>query len=327
MDTQHNDPNLVIYELGRDKSSNSASWENFLNSLNDPAQLFFVQALSRNPDQLRHRLQAIDADPLIMERCIDPDTISGVFFYDRMFVLQLPVAEDWKSSQHLKTTLICLQNALIIFREKFLFSGAGFLSDELLQSICRKTDMVDMLIVLLDGLIDHSSDLTLQVRRAVDQLENDLLDEGGDFGKRLLDYKRALAHFDMALEAKHRTLAALLSADASPIELARIREPLRDVIAHIEHSQRYVERMEDQLSELHHHVALVLQEKTNLRLRILTVLSAIFMPLTLIAAIYGMNFRNMPELGSRYGYPIVILVMLGIALGLLWYFSRKGWFR
>jgi magnesium transporter len=151
--------------------------------------------------------------------------------------------------------------------------------------------------------------------------------EEASFGKQLLVYNRNLAHYEIALEAKHRTLTALLSANTSLIDLDNIRSSLRDVVAHIEHSQRYVERIEDRLSELHRHMTLLLQEKTNQRLRILTILSAIFMPLTLVAGIYGMNFRSMPELDWKYGYPFALLVMLGIATGLLIYFVRKGWFR
>jgi len=327
MDALHVDANLVVHEIGGTATANPVGWDEFLASRNDPARLFFIQALSGNSDQLRLRLQAIEADPLILERCADPDTSSGVFSYQRMFVLQLPVARNWASSQHMKMTVICLENAVIVLSEEYLFAGGGFLPSEFWLPVCRQTDMAGMLLVLLDGLIDHSSDLTLQARRAVDQLENDLVGKGGDFGQRLLDYKRSVAHFEMALEAKHRTLTALLSADASPIDLAKIREPLRDVIAHIEHSQLYVERIEDRLSELHHHVTLMLQERTNQRLRVLTILSAIFMPLTFVAGVYGMNFRDMPELGWRYAYPLVLLAMLGIAMALLWYFFRKGWFR
>ncbi|WP_297498717.1 magnesium/cobalt transporter CorA [Thermococcus sp.] len=65
--------------------------------------------------------------------------------------------------------------------------------------------------------------------------------------------------------------------------------------------------------------------KTNDIIRILTVVSTIFIPLTFITGIYGMNFRYMPELYWRYGYPAVLIVMLAIAIGMLVYFKRKGW--
>lgn len=60
-------------------------------------------------------------------------------------------------------------------------------------------------------------------------------------------------------------------------------------------------------------------------MRVLTVITAIFVPLTFIAGIYGMNFGHMPELDYRYGYFIVMGVMLTIGVGLLWWFRRVKW--
>jgi len=64
---------------------------------------------------------------------------------------------------------------------------------------------------------------------------------------------------------------------------------------------------------------------------VLTVIATIFIPLTFISGVYGMNFVNpdspwsMPELGWYYGYPLVLLAMLGVAVGMLWYFRSRRW--
>jgi magnesium transporter len=55
------------------------------------------------------------------------------------------------------------------------------------------------------------------------------------------------------------------------------------------------------------------------------VISLIFMPITFIAGVYGMNFKNMPELEWRYGYPLTWLLMAGIGAGMFYYFKRKKW--
>jgi len=60
-------------------------------------------------------------------------------------------------------------------------------------------------------------------------------------------------------------------------------------------------------------------------MRVLTVITAIFVPLTFVAGIYGMNFAHMPELAYRWGYFAVLGVMLVIGLGLLWLFRRRKW--
>ncbi len=66
-------------------------------------------------------------------------------------------------------------------------------------------------------------------------------------------------------------------------------------------------------------------ERTNYVVTKLTVISAIFLPLTLIAGIYGMNFKYMPELSHPLGYPATLATMAAIALGELIYFKKKGW--
>ena len=65
--------------------------------------------------------------------------------------------------------------------------------------------------------------------------------------------------------------------------------------------------------------------KQNRIMTLLTVVTTIFMPLTLIAGWYGMNFRYMPELESRWGYPVVIMISAGIIVVSLWFFKKKKW--
>jgi magnesium transporter len=71
--------------------------------------------------------------------------------------------------------------------------------------------------------------------------------------------------------------------------------------------------------------------RTNEVMRVLTIMSTIFIPLTFIAGVYGMNFDpdssplNMPELRWFWGYPLALISMLGTAVALVFYFRRKGW--
>jgi magnesium transporter len=66
-------------------------------------------------------------------------------------------------------------------------------------------------------------------------------------------------------------------------------------------------------------------QKTNDVIRVLTVFSVFFLPLTFIVGIYGMNFKYMPELNSKWGYPITLLVMIGVTLSIYLWFKRKKW--
>ncbi|MFI5323662.1 MAG: magnesium transporter CorA family protein, partial [Thermodesulfobacteriota bacterium] len=79
--------------------------------------------------------------------------------------------------------------------------------------------------------------------------------------------------------------------------------------------------------DIHKHYELILQEKTNNRLKVLTVVAAIFLPLNLIAGIYGMNFEYMPILHGSFAYHAIMAIMLLVALGMVYYFYRTGWFK
>jgi magnesium transporter len=86
------------------------------------------------------------------------------------------------------------------------------------------------------------------------------------------------------------------------------------------------ELLENTNSLLNLHISLV-SHRTNEVMRLLTVFSVFFLPLTFIVGVYGMNFEYMPELKSRAGYPLVWLVMLGVSFGIFLWVRRKGWLR
>jgi magnesium transporter len=87
----------------------------------------------------------------------------------------------------------------------------------------------------------------------------------------------------------------------------------------------WVEQLLDEVNQLLQvHVA-VSTHRTNEVMRVLTVFAAFFLPLTFVAGVYGMNFRYMPELSIRVGYPLALLGMAGIALAIFLWFRRRGW--
>jgi len=327
-DRDATDTRVSVFEIV-DGKRRARSWEEFLALRGDRERLFRVDLSAAEPGSLEARIRAIHENPLVVERCMDPHSVSGVHVYDDMLALQLPMADDWDAPSYPKLAVFAFPNAVISVH----VAAAGRTDDDVERRLAipigRPLHAEGLLLSVLDTLVDRSSEQTLEARACVDRMEKESqqIPDEEQFGIQMLWLKRAAAHFEMAMEAKHRTLTALLSQDSDLIDLRRIREPLRDVVAHIEHSLHYIERVENRLSELDRHFLLLLQDRTNNRLRVLTIVSAIFMPLTLIAGIYGMNFHAMPELSWAYGYPIALLVMLAISVGLLWFFQRRGWFR
>lgn len=90
--------------------------------------------------------------------------------------------------------------------------------------------------------------------------------------------------------------------------------------------QDSIDRLEQKVNNLHLHCQLMLQEKGNKRLNMLTIVQAIFVPLTLMTGVYGMNFVNMPELQYENGYFVFIGLMVLIVVVELIIFYKNGWF-
>jgi len=100
---------------------------------------------------------------------------------------------------------------------------------------------------------------------------------------------------------------------------------LRDVYDHAAHVIDTIETYRDTLSGMLDVYMSSVSNRLNEVMKMLTIIATIFMPLTFISGIYGMNFRYMPELEWRFGYPLVLGIMIGLGAAMLWYFRKKKW--
>jgi magnesium transporter len=100
---------------------------------------------------------------------------------------------------------------------------------------------------------------------------------------------------------------------------------LRDVHDHSIQIFDTLESLRDRISEMLDIYLSSTSNKLNEIVRVLTVISTVFVPMTFIVGLYGMNFRNMPELTQPLGYPAVLAIMFIITISMLAYFRRKKW--
>ncbi|MDZ4198267.1 MAG: magnesium/cobalt transporter CorA [Kiritimatiellia bacterium] len=101
---------------------------------------------------------------------------------------------------------------------------------------------------------------------------------------------------------------------------------LRDLYDHAVQVIDTLETYRDLLASLTDLHMSMISNRMNEVMKVLTIIATIFIPLTFIAGVYGMNFRFMPELDVWWSYPAVLLLMVGVAWGMLAFFRRKGWF-
>ena len=101
---------------------------------------------------------------------------------------------------------------------------------------------------------------------------------------------------------------------------------LRDLYDHTIQIIEAIESVRDILSGMVDIYLSSISNKTNEVIKVLTIIATIFIPLTFIAGVYGMNFHNMPELAWKYGYPVVLFFMFTIIAIMLYLFRRRRWF-
>ncbi|MEC0303362.1 magnesium/cobalt transporter CorA, partial [Terribacillus saccharophilus] len=100
-----------------------------------------------------------------------------------------------------------------------------------------------------------------------------------------------------------------------------------DIYDHLLKLTEIVDSNRELTSDMRDSYESINSNRMNAIMMTLTIVSTIFIPLTFIAGVYGMNFVNMPELQWKYGYPVAMLLMAIIAVVMLWRFKRKGWFN
>lgn len=179
---------------------------------------------------------------------------------------------------------------------------------------------------LLDATIDGFFPVLEDYGERIEALEDEVVDHPTretlnkihQVRRELLSLRRSIWPQREALNKLIRDKSTLISPD--------VQIYLRDCYDHVIQLLDMVETYRELTSSLMDVYLSSVSNRMNEIMKILTVISTIFIPLTFIVGVYGMNFKNMPELSWRWGYPLVWMVMTAIAAGLVYFFWRRGWF-
>jgi magnesium transporter len=178
---------------------------------------------------------------------------------------------------------------------------------------------------LLDVTIDHYFITLEALGDEIEELEEEVLENPSmSTQRRVRNLRSNLAMIRRAVWPLREVLA-FLSRDEDPVIAESTRLFLRDAYDHAIQTMDIVESLRDLVGGLQDLTLASISNRMNEVMKVLTIMGTIFIPLTFIAGIYGMNFDNMPELHLRYGYPIAMAVMLFLAVALLALFRRKEW--
>ena len=185
-----------------------------------------------------------------------------------------------------------------------------------------------LLYVIILEVLSNYGKLIIAAREKIEILALDLdkKREGNNISPKVfLESKSHLSLFSRALEKLYFTLTFPPTKDVLD-DSGTYQNYFDYLLKSIELVKISLKQTEDRLESLNDHYQLLMQDKANKRLNLLTIIQAIFVPLTLVVGIYGMNFVNMPELSFQYGYFTTLALMAVVASISLIFFKKKGWF-
>lgn len=190
----------------------------------------------------------------------------------------------------------------------------------------RKAGADYLAYALLDSIIDHYYPVLESIGTEIDAIEDELIDNPlvRPVGS-LHGHKRTLTQIRRMVWPLRDVTNLLLHEETGLIRPAT-KIYLRDCYDHSVQLMDVVESYRDVLSGLTEIHISSIGLRTNEIMRVLTVISSIFIPLTFIAGVYGMNFAHMPELAQPYGYGGCLLLMLLVATAQILYFKKQRWF-
>jgi len=198
--------------------------------------------------------------------------------------------------------------------------------------IIRKAGADYLAYAVLDAIIDYYFPIVEDLGERIEDIEDEVVRHParGTLAK-IYALKRELLHVRRAIWPQRESLSAL-ARDDSDLVGKEARVYLRDCYDHAIQLIDVIESLREVAASLLDVYLSSVANRTNEVMKVLTVVSTIFIPLTFLVGVYGMNFNtqkpgNMPELDWPYGYVACWIFMISVAVSLLVYFGRRGWLR
>jgi magnesium transporter len=296
-----------------------------------------VQGLG-SEDILRRLGKVFNLHPLVLEDVVNVPQRPKVEEYEDQILMiarMITLKEDGKGFFSEQVSFILGQHYLLTVQEEPAYDSFGPVRERIRanKGTIRKQGADYLAYALIDSVIDGFFPVLEAYGEELEELEDEVVaNPTRQTMERIHQLKRELLTIRRSIWPQRDAINCLIR-DGNLLISNEVRLYLRDCYDHTIQVIDMVETYRELASSLMDMYISSVSNKMNEVMKVLTVISTIFIPLTFIAGVYGMNFDpekspwNMPELDWYWGYPACLAVMLIVAIVMVLFFKRRGWFE
>lgn len=318
------DYNLENFERFTSKSPEDA----FQFEEEDRTTWINIDGLS-DTDEIEKVGKYYDLHPLIIEDIVNTTQRPKIDEYkDYFFIVakMLYYREDGRlENEHI--SIVLGKNYVLTFQEAGgdVFEGVRERLSKAKGRI-RSRGADYLVFALLDAIVDNYFIVIDDMSDKIENMEERLFNSrpNDDITLEIQELKRTMLRIRRAVNPLREVVSRLEKMDHELVQEQTINY-IRDLYDHMLQVSENLEIYREMTWGLMDMYMTTISNKMNEVMKVLTIMASIFIPLTFLAGIYGMNFEYMPELGFKYSYPILLILMSILIIGMLFYFKRKRW--
>ncbi|UCH83545.1 MAG: hypothetical protein JSW50_13985 [Candidatus Latescibacterota bacterium] len=298
----------------------SSDWQN-----DEAIRWLNVESATR--DQLNELFDRLGVDGAALADHITGELSSQWLEREQFSVAAIPEPTAWMAHEtwfH----LIAIPQTIISIHGAEIPPMEAFIKHRWLDRPGPQPVLAAVLMHLIQCCVEEESDEFGRIRLQIEQHAEGLKRGDESFTVDRLEELMTKSHHMATVFYEHqRVCEGIEFAKTHAISLETHRELFRLGAQNLRRMREGVDQIQRRLEGLQRQHLMDRQTVMESRVRVLAILSAVFLPLTLIAGIYGMNFVNMPELDDAHAYFVVLIGMGALATGMISFFVWKGWFR
>ncbi len=273
--------------------------------------------------------QKYNLHPLLLEDILNSEQRPKIEdFGDYLFIVMKMISWNQSKGQHSSDQVaIILAESLVISIHENENAFFNPIRERILNGKGRIRSMGSdyLAYALMDAIVDNYFTVFDKLGESIEQLEEHLVTNPHTSALQTINYLKREVIFLRRSIWPLREIVTVMERRESPLIRQGTIVYLRDLYDHTIQIIDSIEMIRDILTGMLDIYISSIGNKTNQVIKVLTIIATIFIPLTFLVGVYGMNFEYMPELAWRWGYPLIWTLVIGIGGGMLYYFRRRKW--